>query len=452
MSGGRGAASLGSILLSVATATVSATTVVAQPVLSALPASQTAQRAGLRSSIAVSRGGQVIAFESDAALVEQDTNETTDIYLLDRVTGILALASRTPDGRAADGPSVHPSISDDGRMVAFESGAGNLLAAGTRHGAQNVYVLDRATFTLVLVSAAPAGGAADGESGTPQISANGRFVVFNSNARNLLPAPCEGPTGVQAYRFDLERRLTEPVGQACGDGVTGVTFPTISGDGMSVVAVRRPRDGSGHPELWHYDFAHDTVFRVVSAHDGRSPDGPSSSPALSGNGLWLAFASRATNLLPHAVKDGDTHVYLRRLPDGPTLLLSANDAGGAANGTSTLPAIDEEGLRVVFQSTASDLRCAPERRHQCGDINLVADIFLWQLDGGGLTRISAPAGATWLDASLAPVISSDGGTIAFLSKHPVDEEDGRASLDVFIADHGRCSTAQRPPRGTPCTW
>jgi len=134
----------------------------------------------------LSADGRYVAFSSGlTTLVPGDTNGTEDVFVKDRVTRDMQRVSVPSAGGQADSESGHASISADGRLVAFHSDAGNLVAGDT-NGTTDVFVHDRATGITERASVATDGSQADGRSFRPSISADGRFVVFESLARNLV--------------------------------------------------------------------------------------------------------------------------------------------------------------------------------------------------------------------------------------------------------------------------
>lgn len=137
-------------------------------------------------SPAVSADGRYVVFQSEASnLVANDTNEASDIFVHDRESGEIERVSLASDGMEANGASHTPSISADGRYVAFESQATNLVSENT-NGRNNIFVHDRQTGETNLVSVGLAGMPDQGGSYTPAISADGRYVAFASEAIHLL--------------------------------------------------------------------------------------------------------------------------------------------------------------------------------------------------------------------------------------------------------------------------
>ncbi len=151
---------------------------------------------GSYSGTAVSADGRVVAFVSHATnLVAGDTNDVSDVFVLDRQTGALGRVSVTSGGAQADGHSAQPALSADGRFVAFESSSTTLVASDT-NGKTDVFVRDRTLGITVRVSVSSAGVEGNGDSFGASLSADGRLVVFSSNATNLVPADTNAGTDV----------------------------------------------------------------------------------------------------------------------------------------------------------------------------------------------------------------------------------------------------------------
>lgn len=163
----------------------------AQGQLFALPAGEMRDDHRVASSVALSLTGRFVAFESDAPLLPDDRNGTTDIYLLDRAHGDLTLVSRAVSGAAADAPSRHPTISDDGSVLAFESVGRNLTVSGTS-GSSHVYVYRRSSDSIKLATVNAAGRPLDGENGGARIAANGDVLALHSNTSDPTWARCAG--------------------------------------------------------------------------------------------------------------------------------------------------------------------------------------------------------------------------------------------------------------------
>lgn len=353
----------------------------------------------------LSSDGTLIAFMSVLPLTETDRNDLPDAYVLDRRTSRIALVSRAPTGLAGDGGSYCPSMSADGRLVSFTSDAWD-LSPDDRPNTPDVFVHDRATGSTKRL---PADSSEPWLFSAPTIAASGSHVVFDA-------VQGDG-TVARVLRFDI--------GDARAADLGAGAAPTVSADGTTVAFV-----GPGPPRrIWVHT---DARTWALDGHGGAVPDGDSFAPALSEDGQWIAFVSRAGNMLERRIRSGRPQVYLQRVDGTGRIIVSATPSGAAGHGFSGAPAIDRVGNRIVFQSQASDLGCRTRRECET-DANLVHDVFLWDRTTGHVERISGGDRTNqWMDPSELPGISSDGRVVAFLSRHPISETDGRSTFDLFI--------------------
>src|SRR5260221_597397 len=206
----------------------------------------------------ISAGGRFVAFQSDADnLVAGDTNGVQDVFLRDRRSGTTERVSLDSAGTQGNYSSYYPSISTDGRFVAFASGATNLVPGDT-NGAQDVFVRDRQTGTTERVSVDSAGTQGNGNSLGSSISADGRFVAFGSAASNLIAGDPNATNDVFVHDFlngtGDRRGLASYPTRATSD----LCFPSISADGR-FVAFRGnasnlvPGDTNGWPDVFVRD-------------------------------------------------------------------------------------------------------------------------------------------------------------------------------------------------------
>jgi Tol biopolymer transport system component/subtilisin-like proprotein convertase family protein len=226
--------------------------------------------------VSLSGDGQIAAFESAAnTLVPQDQNASVDVFAFDRRTGVTERVSVSSDGTEANGASRHVSLSTDGRFVAFDSGADNLVPGDT-NGTTDVFVHDRRTGQTERVSIASDGTQGDGFSQLPSLSADGRFVAFESFATNLVPGDSNGQPDIFVH-----------------DRLTGVTeLVTVAADG-----------GPGNQSSYGFPLA------------------------ISGNGLVVAFESNATNLVQPDASGSVRDLFVRG-PDLTQSQTTANDLTG----------------------------------------------------------------------------------------------------------------------------
>jgi Tol biopolymer transport system component len=173
---------------------------------------------------AISADGRFVAFDSDADnLAWGDTNDVFDVFVKDRQTDILARVSVDDGGAEANGDSVRPALSADGRFVAFYSEAPNLVPGDT-NAATDVFVHDRRSGATKRISVAPGGGEANGDSVRPALSADGRVVVFESDASNLVAGDSNRFTDI--FVSDLSASALPPPARCIVPRVIGFRLAT----------------------------------------------------------------------------------------------------------------------------------------------------------------------------------------------------------------------------------
>jgi Tol biopolymer transport system component len=317
----------------------------------------------------ISADGRFVVFQSIATnLSANDVNGGTDVFVRDLDAGTTTLASRVsgPAGPPSDGASNEPSISGDGRFVAFESDALNLSSEDAAF--VDVFVRDLQTNTTTLVSRASAGAAdgpaADAPSFHPSISADGRYVAFESGARNLSDDDLDATGDVfvrdlQARTTTLVSRASDAAGGAAAD--QSATSPSISGDGRVVAfasgAANLDENNLNVTDIFVRDMNAGTTRLASRAGGpvGTPSDGTSVSPSISANGRFIAFQSEA-NTLSDASVPGE-HIYVRDRLANLTALVSraSGPAGAAADGASSDPALSGDGRVIAFDSLAGNL-------------------------------------------------------------------------------------------------
>jgi Tol biopolymer transport system component len=286
----------------------------------------------------ISADGRYVAFRSSAQnLSDADLDATSDVFVRDLLTGITTLAGRAtgPDGAAADAGIFDPAISADGRRVAFYSDATNLGADA--NATADVFVRDLVSGTTFLASRAPGPGGApgNGTSYLPSLSADGRMVAFASAATNLSTADLG--TRVDVYVRDLASATTTLVSRAegpdgaLGDGLSYV--PSISGDGRQVAFASSAKnlseaDGDVPDDIFVRDLTAATT-RLISRAAGPSglaSDASSSVPVISGDGRYVAFQSAADGLSGDD-QEGITDIFRRDLLGDPVVAPPAPPQG-----------------------------------------------------------------------------------------------------------------------------
>jgi Tol biopolymer transport system component len=398
-------------------------------------------------TVDVSADGRFVAFESWAPLVPADRNNGVDIYVLDRVSGAVTLESAARDGTAANG-STHPRLSGNGRYIAYVTVAGSLVGS-TNAVVPQIVLRDRHTGTTTLVSRTPAGRLANRRSSHPDISEDGRTVVFESAATDLVETPDRNGLESDVYVFDVG---SETLGRVSVDAngtqpVAGSSFaPALSGNGRYVAFVssafpdgplrgQSGRSAEGERHIYLRDLENGAVRRISRAPDGHEADGPSFHPAVSGDGRTVAFASLARNLGSRD-KNRVADVYVHDTRTGQTTLVSRSARGGSAAGSSRHPALSADGRFVAFVSDASDLVCASRCRPHLADVNLVADVYLYDTVTRSVVRVSGAGGGaaeSWWEMSVGPALDATGRVAAFSSLHAIDASDVGHDFDLFVA-------------------
>lgn len=334
-------------------------------------------------------------------------------------------------GFEASAQSARPAISSDGRFIAFDSQAGNLAFGGTTFW-HSVYVHDLATRRTTLESVNSSGATASSNSHAPSLSADGRYLAFYSFATNLTPGDTPNAFDVFVRDRTTGQVVCASISSVGAFGNASSTNPTISADGR-FVAYRSdannlvPGDSNGCKDVFVRDLVAGITERVSVSTAGIQGTLESYDPVVSADGRFVAFASDAPNLVAGDTNDS-TDVFLRDRLTIQTTRVSATAGGGQANSWSAGPAISLDGRYVAFVSNASDL--------VTGDSNGHPDVFRRDLVSGQTIRLSVgPAGTEANSWSDRPSISDDGNKIAFLSAASnLVGGDTNASVDVFVRD------------------
>jgi Tol biopolymer transport system component len=383
-----------------------------------------------------SADGRFVAFDSDSpALVPGDTNGVRDVFVHDRATGTTERVSVATDGTEADGQSQRPTLSADGRFVAFWSDATNLVPRDGNDVA-DVFVYDRVDEVVRRVSVGPGGIEANGESLRPVISADGTVVAYESAARNLIAKDVLGRStdtnqARDVFVYDLATEKTTRVSVA-SNGAQGAgesLRPSISGDGRWVAfqseVVFDASDTNKSRDVYLHDRESGTTTRVSLSDSEAESDGGSFSPSLSADGRSVAFWSNASNLV-EGDTNGTSDVFVRDVTEGTTVRASVDNTGAEGNDDSSDPAISPDGHFVAYWSAAGNL--------VSGDTNGVRDVFLHDLTKGETTRASVASDGAQADADCyAPNVGSGGDVVAFDSEaSTLVAGDSNPGSDIFL--------------------
>lgn len=334
-------------------------------------------------------------------------------------------------GIQSNGASFLPSISADGRYVAFSSDASNLISGDT-NGEGDVFVRDRQTNSITCVSLDPSGAQGNSFSYLPAISANGRYVVFSSDASNLVSGDTNNTGDI--FVRDLEVGTTTRVSLA-SDGTQGDNFsynPSISADGHYVAFVSDATtlvsgDTNNTTDVFVHDLETHTTTRISVDSSGTQANNGSNWTSISGDGRYVAFFSSASNLVSSDTNER-TDIFVRDLQMNTTTRVSLNSSGEQGNGWSYFPSISADGRYVAFVSWSDNL--------VSDDTNGVGDIFIRDTQTDMTTRASLSSdGIQGNDASEYSAVSADGHYVVFDSHASnLTSGDTNSSKDIFIRD------------------
>jgi Tol biopolymer transport system component len=387
---------------------------------------------GRSETASISDDGRFVAFESRAGnLVPGDTSSRGGIFVYDRQTGVTEHVSVSSLGVGGNRDSFRPSVSADGRYVAFESKSDNLVLGDT-NGTTDVFVYDRRTGVTEHVSVNSSGVGGNLESCDASISADGRYVAFHGHSDNLVP----GDTNSERDAFVRDRLtgLTERVSVGSlgveGNGSSGDA--SISADGR-YVAIQSGADNlvTGDTNRQRDVFVHDrqtgVTERVSVDSSGAGGNFDSVRASISADGRYVAFESPSDNFAP-----GDTNslqdVFVHDRQTGVTEHVSVNSSGVGGNLESCDASISDDGRYVAFHGHSDNL--VP------GDTNSERDAFVRDRLTGLTERVSVSSlGAEGNGSSGDASISADGRYVAIQSSAGnLVTGDTNGMIDVFVHD------------------
>jgi Tol biopolymer transport system component len=338
-------------------------------------------------SVAISVDGRFVAFTTYARLAPADTNHSSDVYVLDRIHGHVTLESGTGMSGA---DTIHPSISGDGRYLAFERADG-MIIRDRQHGVT----------TMIR------------EGRQPYVTENGRSVLFSAPRFDAAGGEDVNGDLTDIYSLDLTsghaRRISERI-KELDASLTASVNPSASRDGRYVAFTSRLRTDSPLTAVSHV-YVGDTELNTVRSV------GVGWDPSLSGDGRILAFVGLSNRL---------SHIFVADLDSGTTDIITKSVRRGLANGASAKPAASADGRFVTFQSEASDLVTLE-------DFNLLSDVFVFDRVTATMMRVSGEPTEVWMEPSAGPSIDGRGSVVAFSSRHPIDASDKRHDFDLYVA-------------------
>jgi Tol biopolymer transport system component len=384
--------------------------------------------------VAIDEHGDVVSFRSQATrLVDPalDGKAGTDVFAYDARPGAtphIQLVSRASGGSApATNTGNTPSVSDDGGQVLFTS-EGSVTGEAVP-GVQTLGLrsLDAdTTSAVVLPAGATSFGNAGGDAEEASVSADGRYVAFQTTAPALGVPPAAG--------FEIAVRDTETGAVTIAsrqDGAGGapmsgrnIRLPSISADGQRV-AFEAP-DAQGRRQIWVRDLAHGTTVLASAGIGGAPPDEGASQPSISADGTHVAFVSTSTNLVT-GVTDNAQRGYVRDLRPGGGTVLAADD-GTASPPTVAEVALNGDGTRVAFRTSAGLVS---------RDTDLLDDVYVRDLTPDGPPALASVGsdGANSDQPAGDPAISADGTHVAFATaSNNLGTADPAGDVEVWVRD------------------
>jgi Tol biopolymer transport system component len=427
--------------------------------------------AGLGSeSPVISADGRFVAFASAAQdlTLTRDPGTLRDVFLWDRLSGVVTLASRPPGaGIPGDGESYQPSISGDGRYVVFTSAAKNLVSrVSDFNQAPDVFLFDRQAGRVSLVSrsATSASQAGDRFADSPVISRDGRYVAYLSNSTNVVAG--ESGTGLYnraVYVYDRVAGTTVLASHRAGSRTALASqesmLPQISANGdvvaylsYAVDLVAGQVDDNLHPDLFLFyrpSGVNTLVSHAAGAPARASGEGVDGLFALSADGAYVAFTAEPSDLLPGGAQGGGDNVFLFERRSGAVTLMSRStaspsQAGGYQSALGSI-AISDDGGQAAFWSSASDLAASsPEG----------PGVFVYDRRSGSLQRAGTATSPDSGVTLVTPVLSGDGAWTAFSSVQPETEGglrdlNGRGDLYLYGRSLGGAELISRRDPGLP---
>ena len=366
---------------------------------------------GYSSGVSIDDDGRHIIFSSDATnLVPNDTNNSTDTFIYDRSNKTVELINIAPNNTQADAPVSIGSISGDSRYITFASSASNLVANDT-NGQRDIFVYDRVAKTTERVSVASNGTQANDLNLFNAISDDGRYVAFESMASNLVENDTNGQRDIFVYdrvaktteRINVASNGTQANNHASLDSISDDgRYITFSSNATNLVA----NDTNKQSDVFVYDRVAKTTERVSVASNGTQANGSSNFGSISGDGRYIAFESAANNLVENDTnKQSDIFVYDRVAKTTERINVASN--GTQPNGYSYGASISDDGRYIAFLSEADNL--------VVDDTNERANIFIYDrveqttksFDGNSVPSISGNGGYVVFNSSLDNLVVND---------------------------------------------
>lgn len=415
----------------------------AQEIITRVSVTSEGNEANLHSfAPSISGDGRYVTFQSEATnLVADDDNGFTDIFLYDRYTNELKLISRNLAGKSANFKSNFATISQDGHYIVFQSDASDLVANDTNQ-VRDVFIYSIESEKIELISINNQGIQGDAPSSFPVLSADGRYVAFDSDATNLVTDDTKNY--IDVFVHDRTTHETTRISvNSRGKQVNSSSYgASISGDGRYVAYVSNSRslaanDTNKTTDIFVHDRENGSVQRISLNNEGIEGNAASYEPRISLDGQWVVFTSWASNLVPDDTNQA-RDIFLYNLTTAMIERVSVNNQGKESDSASFAPHISGNNRYIVFNSEADNL--------VIDDDNKTIDVFIYDHNTRQINRMT-PYSQTFSSGAASfypPAISDDGRFVAYESKAlNLTATDFNESSDIFVYDRDYCAIYQQ---------
>lgn len=349
-------------------------------------------------------------------------------------SNLIERVSIASDGTQANGYSGSSSLSDDGRYVVFESNATNLVS-GDINANTDTFIYDRLNKAVELISVASNGTKANGASGSGSISGNGRYVTYSSSASNLVAGDTNGQSDI--FFYDRQNKTTELISVASNSTkANGASSFSVINDNGNYLAFESMAsnlvagDTNGLKDIFLRDRQAGTTKRINVGTNGAQANGTSVLNSISDDGRYISYTSQASNLVS-ADTNGLSDIFIYDRQTGTTERINIGTNGIQANGSSSASALSGDGRYVVYESEASNL--------VAGDTNDKKDIFIYDRQTKITERVDVANDGTQSSVdSYSASISDDGRYVAFLS----DSLNNNRQFNAFLRDRVEQTTVK----------
>ena len=387
-------------------------------------------------SPSISADGRFVAFYSSSSnLVPGDTNSMRDVFVHDRQNGTMTRISVNSTGAEGNSDSYYPSISSDGRFVSFQSYASNLISDDS-NGCSDTFVHDRQTGITTLASINSTGVQGNYASSFASISSDGRFVAFYSYASNLVPVDTNSYSDIFVHDRQTGNTTLVSVNSTGVQGDNPSFFTSISSDGRFVVFQSYASnlvsdDTNNMRDVFVHDRQTGITTRVSVNSTGVQGNSDSVYSSISSGGRFVTYTSGASNLVTDD-SNGLSDIFVYDRQTGITTRVSVNSTGVQGNSGSEYSSISSDGRYVGFFSYASNL--------VSDDSNGCYDVFMHDRQTGTTKRISLSSYGVQGNADsdeddFLPSLSSDGRFVAYSSgASNLVSDDTNNMWDIFVHD------------------